>query len=423
MEFEGWKRLSRLPRGRRKHRLPLTGASTAVPAPACTLLAQRSLFTSTCKDQADEVSVEFRKAPTPTRQVKRTDSTVQVGGDADPAIRELFDIYGTGETPEKGPGKRKHDRACKEMFLRVFRGGRRKASSLSEPDVKLFIRERRRGVIAPRGARKQADGKLKGVGDRQIQYDLQHLLAVLNWAPRNKDDPERFFLATNPLAGVELPDGDADPKQPVLTEEWCQDLLAVAPQIGWRFEVALVVVHESMHRGVQVRRLRVRDIDSEDRCIWWRGQSKRKQFSHVTPMTAVMEQALKRAVRESGAIGDQLVLPADRDSTKEIDRGVFKNWRRKAWELAGLSKVPGTGRHSPRRKGATETTEDIETLMRRGGWKYPASPPRPAPRVAHPTSSRRGTRVHASRAALRREGAPAGASDAERPAAPAFCCS
>jgi hypothetical protein len=177
------------------------------------------------KQQADEIAARFGEIRTPTPD--------------DLTLQQLFDKYLGEVTPTKSVGKQKHDRACAQMFLR-FLGANRKASSLNVRDWNRFVTTRREGSVGP-GERRRP------VGDRQVEYDLRWLLAVLNWATKAANRDGRVLLEFNPLKGFPLPK-EKNPKRPVLTDGEYQLLLAVAPELDWRFQVALILAHETGHR-------------------------------------------------------------------------------------------------------------------------------------------------------------------------------
>jgi hypothetical protein len=60
------------------------------------------------------------------------------------------------------------------------------------------------------------------------------------------------WLGRNPLVGVKPP-AEASPRRPIATASEYEALLAVAPQVDQLFRLALVVVHETGHRGHAVR--------------------------------------------------------------------------------------------------------------------------------------------------------------------------
>ena len=78
-------------------------------------------------------------------------------------------------TPTKGEHTRQHDRTTMGMFLRFF-GRDLDLTSFSQRDWDRFIRTRRAGRIGPIG---------RPVSDRTVEYDLEFLIAILNWTARS----------------------------------------------------------------------------------------------------------------------------------------------------------------------------------------------------------------------------------------------
>jgi integrase len=59
----------------------------------------------------------------------------------------------------------------------------------------------------------------------------------------------------------------------------------VAQSIDWRFEVALVLAHETGHRIGAIRLLRWSDVDFEREVVVWRAQNDKTGTEHVTPLS------------------------------------------------------------------------------------------------------------------------------------------
>ena len=184
--------------------------------------------------------------------------------DAEPeplTLERLLDIYGAEVTPTKGRHSRQHDRAAMRMFL-GFLGRHRDPATLSQRDWDRFIRARREGSVGLSG---------RPVSDRTIEYDLRFLIAVFNWAVKSRDERGRPLLGSNPLRGLKTPT-EKNLLRVVLSEEEYQALLKVSRQVNWRFQVALVLTHETGHRIGAVRKLRWSDIDLEGGVILWRAE-------------------------------------------------------------------------------------------------------------------------------------------------------
>ena len=229
-------------------------------------------------------------------------------------LETLFDIYGEEVTPTKRGQSRLHDRAAMRMFLGCF-GRDRKPATLSQRDWDRFIRERRAGRAGASGS---------PVSDRTIERDLKFLLAVLNWAVKSKDEQGRPLLEANPLRGLKTPK-EKNPTRVVLSDEEYRALLQVSRRVDWRFQVALVLAHETGHRIGAIRQLRWSDIDFEEKVVLWRAEHEKSGYEHRTPVTAEALAAFRRgtANRNPGNRGHCRSCPR-----RSIPRGAWApRWR------------------------------------------------------------------------------------------------
>lgn len=313
----------------------------------------------------------------------------------EPTLGALFDIYQVEVTPTKSVGKQKHDAACMELFARFFtpeaahaalrrrheRGFRwadacpMLPAAINKRHWDRFIRERRAGEIAPAGARTvEVDGvkRPRPVGARQVQYDLQFLRALLNWATVAGED-RGPFLQRSPLAGFKLP-REQNPEQPLLYEEEYQAMLAAVAATPARkrkrgaqerepsrAELArrrlqLVLLNEAGHRGQSVRHLQWSDFDTEAARIRWRAEYDKQRKEHWSPLTPAALEEIRRAQAEIKEIGDAWVFPSPVDAAQPMDRTTFRKWFQQAAATAGVHR-PRLGPHSTRRKAATEMGE------------------------------------------------------------------
>ncbi len=272
-------------------------------------------------------------------------------------LQKLFDIYLGEKTPEKSEGKQKHDRRAAKMFLAFF-GAKQKPSSLKKRDGERFIRARREGQTGPVGR------KPKPVGDRQVEYDLRFLLAVLNWAADNE------LVQNNPLQGLKLPK-ESSPTRPVLDGEEYLQLLETADQVDWRYRLALQLTYETGHRIESVRQLKWSDIDLERSRVLWRADSDKSDYEHETLLTPQAVEALRAAQKDRMAIGDAWVFPAPSDPSQPCSRHLMRDWWIRGVEAAGLEPVKGRGWHSMRRRFANDMkgVVPLKDLCHLGGWK------------------------------------------------------
>ena len=274
-------------------------------------------------------------------------------------LERLFDIYGEEVTPTKVERVRHRDRTATRMFL-DFLGRDRRPETLSQRDWDRFIRERRAGRVGPSG---------KPVANRMIECDLKFLLAVLNWAVKSKDEQGRPLLEANPLRGLKTPK-EKNPTRVVLSDEEYRALLQVSRRVDWRFQVALVLAHETGHRIGAIRQLRWSDIDFEEKVVLWRAEHEKTGFEHRTPVTAEALAALEEARQINPGNGDAPVLPAPWDPSTSFSRARAYVWWNRAERLAGLKRKRGRGWHSLRRKFACDLMDlPLKVLCELGGWK------------------------------------------------------
>lgn len=280
----------------------------------------------------------------------------------------LFDMYLREVTPRKS--RADHDQMAAALFVQAFGGRERIVDSLCERDWQRFIERRRSGQVAPRGR----EGKR--VGNRVIEHDLRFLLAVLNWATKQKDAAGAFWLVANPVRGQTVP-VEKNPRQPMITQEQYLALLKVAPKIDPRFHLSLVLAHTTGHRINSIRQLRWSDVDLDAREVSWRAETDKSGKAHVTPLneeaiTLLRDAALLAAPpRPDGQLVDGWLFPSAHTS-QAIGRSSFQNWWGEAAREAKLELPKGCRFHAFRRKLATElVTEQLAVIKALGGWSQP----------------------------------------------------
>ena len=321
------------------------------------------------KETADEIAAAFAKG----REHPQTHSE-----HAAPTIHQLIDRYLATETPDKSASKRGHDHRAAAIFKKLF-SKRRKAESLNLGDWNAFIRTRRMREVGPDGtvakaARiRQRGQRVPPIGDRQIEYDLRFLWAVLNWATKAGDENGRILLATHPLRRfVQARDWPRakNPERPSLTPDQYQAMLWNARDIDWRFRVAVVLAHETGHRIGSIRMLRWSDLERDGAWIRWREESDKVDWEHRTPLTPAAKEALDLA-RGSRILGpEDWVLPSPTDPGRPCSRNIMRDWWNRTQSQAGLGHIDRLGWHSLRRKFANELRHvPLKDLASLGGWK------------------------------------------------------
>ncbi len=312
------------------------------------------------KAEAEEWALKLRRGEVPRSEPD--DDLTQSPTLARPIrLGPLFDIYLREVTPRKA--RADHDRTAIALFTALW-GRERVVESLCERDWRRFIEARRSGALAPTGR------KGRKVRDRIVEHDLRLLLAVLNWATKQKDNAGQFWLMANPLRGQVVP-AERNLRQPMITEEQYAKLLEKAPEVDERLTLALVLCHETGHRLNSVRQLQWSDVDFDRRVITWRHETDKSGKSHETPLTEAAATALRDTLRREARIVGVWVFPGRRQGCP-MTTDPFHKWRNEAAKLAKLNLPEGCGFHAFRRKLATElATEQLAVIQALGGWSQP----------------------------------------------------
>lgn len=276
----------------------------------------------------------------------------------------LFEMYEVEVTPTKGERSQKYDHAASTMFV-TYLGSDRAARTLNVRDWERFIQDRRKGQVGP-GA-----GPWQPVRDRTIERDLRFIVAVLNWATMAGNGKGGVLLGRNPLKGYRLPK-EKNPRRTMISDEEYTALLAISMDVDWRFHVALVLAHETGHRIGSIRELRWSDVDLNAGMVRWSAEHEKTGIERTTPISAHATAALNVAMTMSPGIGDALVLPSPKDTSRPTGRYLMRDWWHRGERLAGLERVSGRGWHSLRRRFATDLMDvPLKVLCQLGGWKTP----------------------------------------------------
>lgn len=290
-------------------------------------------------------------------------------------LQSLFDRYERLELVKKSPAVQAHRRRTRVLFERCW-GAQTKASALGKNHWNKFIEERGSGVLCPPGRDRKDHPKqsprAKPAGERQVQYDLSFLRAVLNWAMSEKDENGKRLLDANPFHGLRL-HAKTTPKRPLVNDAEYSRLKSAAVEIGSGVALFLVLAHETGHRASAIRQLRWSDFNAETKTLRWRAESDKLKFDHTVPLSEAAVAALSAAQRECGRIGEAWIFPDETQLAKSIKRQAVLHWWRKLEARSGIPRIEGRGWHSFRRKFATELKRvhggPSPDIARMGGWK------------------------------------------------------
>jgi len=277
-------------------------------------------------------------------------------------VAALFDIYEREVTPTKSRQAQQHDRMTALLFLRSV-GRTRSVASLNRRDWDRFIRDRRSGALRPPGT--PASHRVR---DRQVQYDLRTVNAVMNWGMTINDRHGRPFVDRHPFRGLAIP-REESPRQPRLSNaDYCK-MLEVAEHVHPQFRLALVLAHETGHRIGALRMLQWWDVDLKAKRIRWRAENDKIGFEHATALTTAAVTELE-AARSRRLVEAAWVFPAPEQPGKPTSRYTLRHWWDAAEVAAKLAPVERRGWHSLRRAFATEMKHaPLRDLAYLGGWK------------------------------------------------------
>jgi len=286
--------------------------------------------------------------------------------DAPITLAQLISDYVKEVTPQKGKGKQGHDRRAQRLWLAFFEGQEdrdrlidRHPSTLDRRDWDGFINARREGKIPDWGP----------VKDRQVEYDLKFLMAVLNWGVGAKPrGSASAYLPTGSPWSTEIRRSQRwgmprtkTPHRPSMTPEIREALVKHGP--GWQFEAALVLQRDTRRRNSSIRRLDWADIDQKEWTIRWRGEFDKDGRETRTPLLSEEAKGVLRRAPSRGIAGP--VFPSAKDPTLPTPGQTFQVWLRRAKSRflkslpepereAWKERLRGVGYHAEKRAGVRD---------------------------------------------------------------------
>jgi hypothetical protein len=260
------------------------------------------------------------------------------------AVHAILDDYIREVTPTKKQSKRGHDHRAARLF-KMFLPATQLADRMDRTQWDGFIAARRAGVPL----------KMAPVGERQIQYDLKFMIAVLGWAvgtgrlQRHPWGPD-----IRRTQQWKMPKNKT-PLRRAMTDEI--RALLIKNSTSWRFKLALELGRATISRNASVRELAWVDVDLRAAEVTWRNE--KDGGTYTTPLSSAAVEMLRNA--PSRGIGLAYVFPRDKDSARPCSRHYFQQCLKRAKKLVLCritdieerermrAKLKGVGFHSEKR--------------------------------------------------------------------------
>jgi integrase len=330
------------------------------------------------------------KAKAYAREVSERLQAEMAGLDSGPVrLADLFALFRRDRLPEvHGKHRREMERQL-ELWQR-FLGDSFDVRTFSRREWDLFHRQRSKGMIDSRGHEVPRADKRRSVGERVCGKDMAFIRSVFKWATEWRDPrTHRFLLEGNPARGLPLPK-EADPRQPVMTEDRYRSLVEVADRVSVRVgygkkakwvrsplrEILILAEGTGRRIGAVVQLLWsdwLPDRGSNG-AIRWRADSDKIGREWIAPVTPEVREALERWQRESLGVGDVPIFPQPNEPTRCLCPILAAKWLRKAESLANLEHLKGGLWHPFRRKWAMERKGfELRDVAYAGGWKEPTT--------------------------------------------------
>ncbi len=234
----------------------------------------------------------------------------------------------------------------------------------ADTEVRLLTPDRMQGYVQ---ARRGGEVSGRPVRTRSVQCDLVFLKTLLKWASGIFENGEPL-LDRNPLTTYSPP-RERDPKRPMIDTTTVAKLVTVADKVHPQLKLLIVLMETTGRRLSSVLGLRWDDFDFEGQTIHWRPELDKRRRSWLVPMPSRAAEALLRFRAASPQIGSALVFPAPRRIGEPVSVSVAEHWLRRAYVLAGLTKLRGGLWHPFRRKWATERKPyPLRDVAAAGGW-------------------------------------------------------
>jgi integrase len=270
----------------------------------------------------------------------------------------------------KKPLTRREDEKKLDRVI-TFLGPNRRAASIDEEDILVYVDARKTGEAELQHVRRDGEGKVLPVRNRTIEADLVALDTMLNWACARTSSRGIPLLAANPIKAVSFPK-ESNPRRPIVTEDDFEQLLERAAEVHRFLPAAIILANDTGHRVSQCRQLRWRNIrfNHEDfGAIHWPGDTNKEGIELFRPISRRVREALL-ALRPQVIDPDAPIFPSPRNASEGFGRRQFTKLLMRAYVKADLEPQPGGAWHPFRRKWVTERKGyPLADIAAAGGWR------------------------------------------------------
>jgi integrase len=335
-------------------------------------------------------------------------------GDAPPpppvqlTIGQLFDRF----RRDRLLNLRADNRSGYDLTMRVVETiwGRSKLVMTTDQDaLDELARRRTLGdlIIPTNGADGSGFRRLGQVGQNTVCSDYRHLHAILEWARKKSTGPDQYLLDRNPLARLDRPAKEKNPRQPISDARRFAIMLRYADVVDptGRLRLILMIARYTGRRRGEICALRCSDLlldtelvrsalaqraaeafptDFAD--VWVHGgirwpEANNKQGLHwVVPIGPVLARAIRAYLQSTSnpTVGDAPLFPAEQDLSKSVHPDLVGRWFRDAETRALVDGHPvphlrGGCWHPLRRLYRTEKKKarfDAKDVFFVAGWAF-----------------------------------------------------
>lgn len=317
----------------------------------------------------------------------------------------LFDEFRKHKLPRLGAKNRSgYDTTMRVVEAVLGRG--RVVVTLDQDALDELERRRKAGGIVIPNASGKGLRRLGKTRQGTARADYRYLHAVLEWATKKSTGPGTWLLDVNPLARLDKPAKEKNPRQPISDQRRFEIMLEYVDRVDptGRLKLILYIARYTGRRRGEICRLRSSDVlldvdlvraalaDRADQRfpdsiadLWemglrWPEDANKQGLHWVVPIGPVLAGAFREylAKNPTPTVGDAPLFPAEQDITKSVHPDLISRWFRTAETLALLEGHPiphlkGGTWHPLRRMYRTEKKRakfDTKDVFFIAGWAF-----------------------------------------------------